>query len=384
MKTPEIGDIILPADEPGRGTPGCNGCQSPEIVELDGLSRSVRAAARMAALLGLLALCFTASLYGQATSLEENFAENPAAHGWRTAGEASLFLWNAAEQRLEVTWDSSRPNSYFYRQLSTVLSKRDDFSLEFDVSLAAVEIGVTPEKPFTFQLAIGYLNIADSLQTNFLRGSGVNPVTGPRNVVEFDYFPDSGFGATVSPTIISTNNMFASSFSFPLELSAGPSFHVSMRYSAADQTLRTSMTRDGEPFGPVKDVVLTANFSDFRVDTLSINSFSDSGADGSLRARGAVDNVIAEFPGPPIMQIAGAFLGDDWQVSFATRTNWMYTLEASEDVREWTAVKVRVAGTGNGLTLTDDAVVPPTPSTDGADMTWKTRQRFYRVRAERL
>jgi hypothetical protein len=34
---------------------------------------------------------------------------------WRQFGDGSLFQWNATNQHLEVTWDSSRTNSLFYR-----------------------------------------------------------------------------------------------------------------------------------------------------------------------------------------------------------------------------------------------------------------------------
>jgi hypothetical protein len=312
-----------------------------------------------------------------------------------------LFIWNAVEQHLDVTWDSSRPNSYFYQRIPTVLSKADNFAFSFDVTLSTIEIGVNPGKPFTFQLAAGFLNFLDATRTNFLRGAGVNPANGPRNAVEFDYFPDSGFGATIAPTIISSNNQFATSFSFPLELTEGPRFHVSLSYSASDQTLRTTMTRDDQPFGPIKDVILPASFSDFRVDTFAIISYSDDGADGSIRARGMIDNLVAEFPNAPLDRIAGAFVDNRWQVRFATQTNWLYTLELSEDLRVWTRIGEARVGNDSVLTLNDEGEaaqsagqrfqsdretgkgsrspqrlrVPPTP---------RTANRFYRVRAERL
>ena len=56
------------------------------------------------------------------------------------------------------------------------------------------------------------------------RGTGVNAINGARNALEFDYFPDSGFGATISPTILSSNNQFVTEFAFPLELA--PAAHT--------------------------------------------------------------------------------------------------------------------------------------------------------------
>src|SRR5207244_2023979 len=103
-----------------------------------------------------------------------------------------------------------------------------------------------------------------------------------------------------------------------------------------------------------------------------------------IRARGFVDNVIAEFPDRPVTQIAGAFRSDTWQVNFVSRTNWLYKLEASGDLRQWTAVTADAAGTGQALTLTDESAAKPPIASDRAEIIKEMRQRFYRVRAERL
>src|SRR4029077_5236275 len=171
---------------------------------------------------------------------------------------------------LEVTWDSARPNSFFYRPLGTVLTKNDDFSFAFDLAFEDIQIGVNPGRPFTFQAAVGFLNLAQATSTNFARGTGINPANGPRNVIEFDYFPDSGFGATISPTIISSNNQFATTFNFPLELTTNDRFRVVLRYTATNQTLATDISRNGQPFNSIKEVMLDGGFTDFRVDTIAV------------------------------------------------------------------------------------------------------------------
>jgi len=332
--------------------------------------------------IGILSMSLSGAILSRAAQLQEDFTADPTARGWGVSGDAALFRWNADRQHLEVTWDSSRPNSYFYHRLPTVLAKSDDFALAFDLRLVDVQVGVTPGRPFTFQMAIGFLNLAEAAQTNFWRGSGINPMTGPRNLVEFDYFPDSGFGATISPTMISSNNQFAVGFDFPLELTPEAQFHVTMRYTAAEGTLRTSMTRDGELFGPIKDVKVPANFSDFRLDAVAMSSFHDAGADGSIRALGVVDNVKVEIPDAPLTRIAGGFDGDVWQVQFTSRTNWVYTLEASENLKNWQPTMSNLIGTGDMLTLRDDGGRSPFVREARSDGTKKIR--FYRVRADRL
>ena len=174
-------------------------------------------------------------------------------------------------------------------------------------------------------MAIGLLNFFDATRTNFERGTGVNATAGPRNLVEFDYFPDSGFGATISPTLVSSNNQFATGFDFPLVLALGDWFHVAMRYTASNRTLSTTMTRNGQSFGPIKDVKLDASFTDFRLDTVAVSSYSDAGQDpqfaGSLLAHGVVDNVVITAPDPAAPDLTGTIVNGAWQIEFTARTN---------------------------------------------------------------
>ena len=132
----------------------------------------------------LFLLLFTAAASpGGAAGFQEDFASEPAARGWRVFGEASLFRWSSSNQALDVTWDSSRPNSYFHRPLGTILGKNDDFSLAFDLRLSDIAVAVNSNKTATFELAIGLLNLASATSTNFLRGTGINPASGPRNKI---------------------------------------------------------------------------------------------------------------------------------------------------------------------------------------------------------
>jgi hypothetical protein len=298
-------------------------------------------------------------------ALHEDFSMDPLTRGWQVAGDASLFRWNATNQNLEVTWDSSRRNSYFYHPLNTILAKSDDFAFSFELKLTEVAIGLRPGKLFSFELALGFVNLQTATATNLTRGTG----TQSPNLVEFDYFPDSGFGATISPTIVSTNNQFIPSFSFPLELKTGDLYQVSLNYTGGSQKLVTTMTRNGQPFGPIKDVMLPATFTDFRVDSLAISSYNDTGADGSILARGVVDNLRADLPPLPIQDLRGAVTNRTWQVQFTGRTNWTYTLEKTEDFRQWTPIGPKAPGTGSRQALQDAAAL--------------SAKGFYRLRAER-
>jgi hypothetical protein len=297
----------------------------------------------------------------------EDFSSSPEIGGWKTVGDSSLFHWNPAQENLEVTWDSSRPNSFFHRSLGTVLGKDDDFTLSFELKLDEIRVGVQPDKPFTFQLAVSFLNLPLARSPQFIRGTGSQSPS----LVEFNYFPDSGFGATISPAIISTNGQFMTSFSFPLELTTGDLFRVTLSYRGNSQTLATRMTKNGAEFGPIKDVRLAASFTDFRVDTLAVSSYSDAAAGGSLFARGVLDNLSWEVPDGPIRELAGALANQRWQVEFVGRTNWIYALERTEDFRDWTVVSPKLAGSGERQVLLDEMSGAPRAAS------------FYRLKAER-
>ena len=314
----------------------------------------------------IFALLVAASTGGAAT-FQENFSGNQATNGWRVAGDTSLFHWNATQNNLQVTWDSSRSNSFFHHPLGTVLAKSDDFSLGFDLRLSDAAIGVNPSKPYTFELAVGFINLAEATATNFFRGTRL----GTRHVVEFDYFPAFlSFGATVALTAVSSNSLFAYSHNFPLELTLDDLFRVSMRYTASNHTLATTITRNLEPFAPIASVVLDASFSDFRLDTFAVSSYRDERADGSILAHGFVDNINFTVPPAAVATVTGAFAGQVWQVQFLSQTNWFYTLERTSDFQNWISVAPTTIGTGATLILSD--ANPPLSSA-----------RFYRVRASR-
>jgi hypothetical protein len=315
-----------------------------------------------------------AVLRSGAATFQEDFANPPSTRGWKIFGEASLFHWNPDRQQIEVTWDSRQPNSYFFHSLGTVLTSNDNFSLAFDLCLEDIAIGIDPNQPFTFELALGLMNFGNATNATFARGSGIDPVFGPKNLVEFDYFPDSGFGATVAPTVVSTNNRIKFSDNHPLELMAGDCYQITMNYTASNRVLHTVMRRNGEPFGlppnhTLDDLLLT-DFVDFRVDTFSLSSFSGDRADGSILAHAVVDNILLTLPPPPVTLVAGGFVNQNWQVSFEAQSHWLYSLERTEDLQSWKAVSSPVAGMTGRLLLQDTQPLP-------------ARGAFYRVLAER-
>jgi hypothetical protein len=319
---------------------------------------------RLAAFASLLSVTLCSVGPARATTITENFTGDPAASGWSVHGNSNLFAWSAANQNLEVTWDSSQPNSYFHRSFEFTLSKTNDFLLAFDLRLTAIAGGVDANKPYPFQIAVGLMNLAQATSSTFIRGSGYESP----NLVEFDYFPGAIFDPTVSPVLISTNNEFnEGGFTFPLELAPGALFRVTMRYTARDQTLRTFITNNGVPFGPVKDATLGAGFSDFLVDHMTISSYSDAGQfpgfEGSVLAHGVIDSLVFAAP-PPVTWVTAIGPGE---IQFGGTTNWLYHLERSTNFQSWLPASAIVAGDEGPMTMQDT-----NPPSGGA---------FYRVQA---
>src|SRR2546426_306659 len=157
---------------------------SSPFLNLSALLGGASAAARRSV---FIAFWLAAALFGRAAAISEDFAANPTQHGWRVFGDASLFHWNATHQNLEVTWDSSHTNSFFYLPLGTVLAKSDDFSFSFDLRLSDIRVGSTLGKSNEFEIAIGLLNYRTATNSKAFRAAGVSSSYGVRNIVEFDY-----------------------------------------------------------------------------------------------------------------------------------------------------------------------------------------------------
>lgn len=69
-----------------------------------------------------------------------------------------------------------------------------------------------------------------------------------------------------------------------------------------------------------------------------------------------------------IKNFSGQFSGGEWQAKFSSRSHWLYALERTADLQNWSLVTNGFSGNGTNLILTDAA--PPLDKS------------FYRVRAE--
>jgi hypothetical protein len=319
-----------------------------------------------------LLLLMVALVRATGATFTESFSAQPTL--WQT-WNAGAFRWDEGAQNVAVTWDSRETNAFFYYKLPFALTRRDSFQAEFTLRFDDLTLGIDPAKNYTFPICFGFLNVREATRTNYFRGSGVNQTTGARSIVEFSYFPDSGFGATIGAEMVSTNNQFAYSHTFPVELAAGETYRIKMTFDAATQVLSTEILHDGQPYGEppnntIRPLTYTSNFGDFEIDAFSVISYSGAGQSppqfaGSVLAHGTVDDITITFPEPPIKMIQGFRKGPQWVVQFEGFAEWIYTLERTTDFQNWTQV-----GAGSGVSeLADDN--PP------------NELAFYRVLAKR-
>jgi len=165
----------------------------------------------------------------------------------------------------------------------------------------------------------------------------------------------------------------------PDGLTTNDVYHVNLAYTAINSNLLMTLTRNNVLFVSNCVAQLGASFTDFRVDAISISSYSQAGQDtndyggiiyaGSILAHGTVDNLVVTVPPPPVQTIAATINRASAQMQINSRTNWNYALERTADFQNWTIVLPIVNGTGSPITLPDAA-----PSQE---------QQFYRVKAWR-
>ncbi|MFN0066230.1 MAG: cysteine-rich CWC family protein [Limisphaerales bacterium] len=270
---------------------------------------------------------------------EESFGTDPFTQGWEATGETNFVIWQPAAGHLEVTWNSSNMNSYFRRPLPRPLTATNDFQLTASFTLILASGGVHPGRPGPFQIAFGLQRRAEADAPGFLRGTA----TASPNLVEWNWFPDTGFGATISPVIVSQAGRFFPAFAFPEELTPGRTYSVSLRYSAATRTLRTRTS----PAGEIADVVLPAG-EDFLVDAFAIASYSDAGQappfGGSIRARGVFHDfsVWSAEPGWPELTLTLEGRPAIPRLRWNAAPGWRYAVERTPDLMNWSLISSRV------------------------------------------
>ena len=313
----------------------------------------------VAGLFGLFAVSASAN------TLVEKFAADPALAGWRSFGDTNLFRWDPASQVLDVTWDSTQPNSCFYHPLGVTLTATDSFCVQFDLQLSnAVAYAYGQE------LAIGLLHWSDATNANFSRTIDYPPNLSP-NVFEFDYYPAFNYDGYANPDTVSATVVdAAANYNFATDgqsLVPGVTYHVVLIHAANSIGISGVIYTNGQvmsTFPEAQNYYPAGDDGHFVCDTLSITSYADDGyGDEDIFAQGTVANLSFASPLPVGLVTAAA-----GRVQFASDSRWLYTLEQSADFQTWTPAAPAVFGNGTNLLL--QAATAPND------------KAFYRVRAD--
>jgi hypothetical protein len=300
------------------------------------------------------------------TVLATSFEQNPLEQGWKIWGNSNLFSWDSANKALNVTWDSSNTNSYFYLPLRTVLTRKDDFSMQYDWTLFDAD--------GSFEVSFGFINVASATSPSFLRGTGSDSP----NLAEISYLPPYAaemWDGYLMPSIAATNN-WNTKYNSPISAGYSPvtlPLNTPMRaflgYTASNSTVHFQINSAAGTVAEC-DFALDAGFTDFRCDAFAVDCYSDRNGWGTpVLAHGSITNVTLTVPPAPLESIRAFSTNGQWTVQFATGNNWIYALERSADLTNWAATGATVEGIGAACELKDE-----NPSA-GA--------QFYRVNARR-
>ncbi len=292
-----------------------------------------------------------------AVTVRENFSTNPLQGGWQVFGNTNLFAWASTNHVLDVTWDSTQTNSYFYHPLGATFTRADSFCVLFDLRLTDATAFASGS-----ELAVGLLNLSEATSTNFSRAYLSSP-----DLFEFDYFPayfylGTPYPASADATLLDAGANFYFAYD-NVTLTPGVTYQVLLVHQAGAESIIGEVFSNGQLVTSLSSVY-DGGLGDFHLDTLSINNYSDDGYGDSVLAHGTVGRLAFASP-LPVGKIQTIAAG---QVRFASDTNWLYTLEKTADLQTWTAAAPSTYGNATNLTL------QATNSPAG--------KSFYRVRAD--
>jgi len=325
---------------------------------------------RSLALAGLF-LCALAP--ASAVTYTENFASDPARDGWQIFGTTNLFQWNITNQNLQVTWDSTQSNTYFFHPLEFAVTANDDFSVAFDINLSDIVSDTEPGKTGPMQLGFEFLDLAAATDPSFVRNNyGTVPNIAGLDYYAYGYFT---FGDTVYPSDPATTPTFVSGTDpydyapqtisvYDNTLPDNQVVHMSFSYTASNQTAVVSVTTNGVPLVQLPPLALNGGNGftdptyDFSVDTFCLCNFTSIGDPyNSILAHGTIANLVVTVP-PPAQNLSTAFSNGVCQVQFTDHLDWMYTLQRTTNIVAWTDVSASVSGNGTNLILSDSDAPP--------------------------
>ena len=241
---------------------------------------------------------------GAEVILSEDFSSDPSQSGWiYTSVDPSvsepamppLVTWDATTENLTVTWDPSKPTSFYQIPLGRVLDEEDAITLRFDLEFSSIPA------PNYIKIGIG-LRRASYLQ--FDRSGGPFPPGDKcRDLFEFAYLkPDPDWGGPwIQPTICTSQGQFRANFTNPNRpLPEGKDLHFTLSYDPASRLVSMDLDIDGETAVTASPEAALSPDDEFRVDTFGIFIYGDTwGADPLTDLLvGTVDDISVEVESP--------------------------------------------------------------------------------------
>ena len=304
---------------------------------------------------------------GYAGEQRETFSTDPFASNtpaWSVTGDPDLFRWNSDSHQLEVTWDSSRSNSFCVWPLERKLSASDAFSFGWTLTLRDAGARDPIRRTNVLQVSIALVQ-----QARLPDGYPLRTKAGrAKDLLDFSFFPLADYGpfgraAYISPVAFGENTA-GYSFGNPYDLADGVPHPILCTWDPADRRMRTTVegvesVAPTDPPLPVTD--------NFNVDAFAIVVWNETlTPSDSLIAHGAIDDVVIHLPDPPVRLLRFEF--STRTVRFDTQTSFRYQLEASGDLVHWNSTGISVLGSGAELAIRD--------SREALFL-----EQFYRIRA---
>jgi hypothetical protein len=253
---------------------------------------------------------------------------------------------------MDVTWDSTQPNSYFYHPLGTTLTIADSFTVCLDITLNDLQC---QPNPGLANLGVGLLNYNEATNSGFSRPDGFTP-----NLCEFDYYPDDGIDGNPEVTASLVDDVGGVT-NFPdfyfiydeSPMNDSVTYHVVLSHPAGAAALYSTVYTNGQVYAVMGNAFFEG-FSNFSLDTIAISSYEqDASYDAyDLLSHGTVGNFVVTFPGVS-RNLIGTVNNGVFQVELGTYTNWTYALVRSTNLVSWSSVSAGVSGSGNAITLCD-------------------------------
>ncbi len=290
------------------------------------------------------------------------FGSRPGA--WSIIGDAQLFRWNSDTHQLDVTWDSSRPNSFCVWPLPYSVSAKDAFRFGWTLTLRDAGARESAVHSNVLQISVALLQQA-RLPDGYPQRTRAGRAS---ELLDFSFFPLADYGpfgmaAYISPVAFGKTTA-GYSFGNSYNLADGLPHPIICEWDSSARRLRTTVAGVGDlaPTDPPLPVT-----DDFSVDAFAIIVWNEGPTpNDSLLAHGSIGEVVINLPEPAVGRLKFEFTSRT--IRFSSRANYVYALEASGDLIHWSPADGPVAGNEGELALIDsrEALFP---------------LQFYRVRA---